>query len=68
MDKKRAPVPADVYIRYLNRLLASKKINTPHGLAEIVEGRSKNAKVAVRNLIKFLIRKGYRTKSQLIDF
>jgi len=66
--KKESPSTAKEYIRHLDKLIGDKKINTPHELAEIFEDKSKNAKVAIRNFMRFLIRKGYRTKSQLIDF
>ncbi len=56
------------YYRYCEEHLAGKKINNPNELAEIVEGLAKNRKAAIRDFMKFLIKKGYRTKSQLIDF
>ncbi len=66
--KKESPSSAERYISYLDKLIGDRKIYTPHELAEIFEDKSKNAKVAIRNFMRFLIRKGYRTKSQLIDF
>jgi intergrase/recombinase len=48
--------------------LIGKGIDDPSELAKILEGRSKNWVLAVRNFLNFLIRKGYRRKSELIDF
>mgnify|MGYP000660356321 CR=1 FL=1 len=56
------------YYKYCDELLGGKKINHPSELANIIEGLSKNRKAAIRAFLRFLIEKGYRTKSQLIDF
>jgi intergrase/recombinase len=66
--REQTPSVAEDYLRRLERLIAGKKINEPHELAKIFEHEAKNSKVAIRNFMKFLIEKGYRTKSQLIDF
>jgi len=59
---------AEQYIRDLERTIAGKKINHPSELAEIFSGLPKHYQVAIKNFMKFLIKKGYRTKSELIDF
>ncbi len=56
------------YIKYLDRMLSGKVIKHPRELAAIVADKTRHHKVAVRDFLKFLIEKGYFTKSQIIDY
>ncbi|RLI81635.1 hypothetical protein DRP04_05685 [Archaeoglobales archaeon] len=68
MKEEKKLSEADRYINNLDKTIAGKKINDPSELAKLFEGKSKHYKVAVRDFMKFLIEKGYRRYSQLVDF
>jgi intergrase/recombinase len=59
---------ADRYISHLDKTIAGKKINDPNELAKLFEDKSKHYRVAVRDFLKFLIQKGHRRYSQIVDF
>lgn len=63
------------YVRYLDQLLLGRTIATPRELAELIKqyeaekGKmSRHRKIAIRNYLNFLVKKGYYRKSQVIDY
>jgi len=63
------------YVRYLDQLLLGRTIATPRELAELIRqyeaerGKmSRHRKIAIRNYLNFLVKKGYYRKSQVIDY
>ena len=66
--KKRGIKDGMKYIKYLDRMLSGKVIKHPRELAQVVEGKTRHHKVAVRDFLKFLVERGYFTKSQIIDY
>jgi len=64
---EESPSVANTYKNYLDKFLSGREINKPEELASIV-GKDRNLINAVRNFMRFLIVKGIRKKSELIDF
>jgi len=63
------------YVRYLDQMLLDKVIATPRELADLIKqyevekGKmSRHRKIAIRNYLNFLVKKGYYRKSQVIDY
>ncbi len=61
-------------MRYLDEMLAGRIVYTPRQLSELLDEFSKtrkvtrNRKIAIRNYLNFLVKKGYYRKSQVIDY
>ena len=60
---------ANRYYRDLEKTIGKEEsITHPHELAELFEGKPKHYQVAIKNFLKFLVEKGYRRESEVIDF